>query len=762
MSRFTLPLLVVVVSLLVGNAASSVELYYFEKQKAFRAVGTEDGAFSLEEVPDESVVSEYQGQRHDAWWVKGGLDMTPQYQRLAAGYRLKRIPETYRERTGIRRYEVTTFSNLVPPEAWEAAASKVLVFGWVHDGLLHDITVKPFGGEFTEFRELGITISEKEREGYLAFWIFNGEEFVRREDAEEWEKPILTGEKPDISVLKEMDPEGEWDALHYAALLGDLETARSLLEDEKKLVKVKSKKLLVTPLSLAVGAGRIEMVSLLLEYNASLSDGWEDLDSIVRKAGQLGHFDIVKLLVPEKVKGSEMKWHSSWAASDALNANYQDIALYLFDLGANVTLEKEARGAFALAKAQSGFPDMALALMEEFKIDPTYEKDGYNMMHAVATYGDVDLLERMESKGLGLKDVTAEGVSTLDFAVGFGNVDAICWLIDSGEFAEMSRVDLLKYAILNKQLSSVECLINYGYDVNSEPVEGVTQMMFAVYSGEREIAERLLEAGGVWLMDSPHLDYIASKAIEMDSRPLAEGLIGQGWEQERKVFGSFNLKTVASFYESGEVLNLLDSKGWDDMAADITKVGDVETKPKLVSPVSLDYPRDLQEKFGSVSMRTRMVLSRNGLPILARVEADEKEALVPIVQKAVYQLRFEPALKAGEPVPVEMIVDIPLNADYDPENVLSIAEVDEKPEAIRWVDPIYPLDLLVRKVRGQVVVGFILLETGEVVRPRIVESSHESFERSAILAVMQSSWKPATKGGKPVPCLVRVPIRFTR
>lgn len=739
--------------------AQEPELFYFEKQQAFRVMGAKEGKITFEAVTDESEVSGYAGPRHDAWWVKGGLAVDPKVAYLGIGYRVKRVAETYANRHRPERYYVDPTLGAAPDHGIEAKEGLVYVMGWVVKGVVRSIAASTLY-EMSPYR---IEIGEADLDGYLMTWVFRDGSFLEKGNVKVWEEAFFSGDRTDLKTqLKTEDYLGR-SVLHYACANGDLETVKAVLEANKHAVRSDDKNE-DSPLSYAAEAGRDDIVSLLLEYKASLSDGWENLNSIPRKAARAGHLDVVKLLVPEKSRSREMAWHRSWAASDALNENYQDIALYLFEAGADITINKEVRGKFALAKARSGYPDMALALFDQFNIEPTYSEEGYNLMHAVSSYGDVDLLKKMETLGMSIRDKTEEGVEPLGFAVGNGNVDAICWLIDSGSSMDSDAVDLLKYAILNQQLSSVECLIGYGYDVNKEFAEGISPLMFAVFQRDREIAERIQEAGGAWLLSSPHLDFIAAGAVQMDSAKLIEALLDQGWTRDRKVFGSLSLEGIARFFDARSVLDLLDSRGWESGSREeISSVSDVEVKPRLLTPLKVDYPRDLQETYGSRTLKVELVLDKNGMPILVNVRSqkDEQE-LVPVVEKAVYQLKFEPAQIEENPVPVSLVVKIPLEAEYDPAHVLSLADVDVKPEAIRWVDPIYPQDLLFMGVRGETTVEFILLPNGEVVRARPVKATHEAFGKAAVLAVQLSTWKPAYKNGKPVACKVRAPVNFTR
>jgi TonB family protein len=86
--------------------------------------------------------------------------------------------------------------------------------------------------------------------------------------------------------------------------------------------------------------------------------------------------------------------------------------------------------------------------------------------------------------------------------------------------------------------------------------------------------------------------------------------------------------------------------------------------------------------------------------------------------------------------------------------------VEELPEAVTKVPPMYPDDARESKVQGVVVVQALVIEDGSVADCRIV-SSIPLLDEAAIAAVRQWRFKPALTAGKPVAVWVAVPIRFS-
>lgn len=75
---------------------------------------------------------------------------------------------------------------------------------------------------------------------------------------------------------------------------------------------------------------------------------------------------------------------------------------------------------------------------------------------------------------------------------------------------------------------------------------------------------------------------------------------------------------------------------------------------------------------------------------------------------------------------------------------------DHPPKVIKRSPPIYPRNLRMAGVVGEVKVAFVVDETGRVVAAHAASSNNPWFERPAIEAVKRWKFEPATKNGKPV------------
>jgi len=90
--------------------------------------------------------------------------------------------------------------------------------------------------------------------------------------------------------------------------------------------------------------------------------------------------------------------------------------------------------------------------------------------------------------------------------------------------------------------------------------------------------------------------------------------------------------------------------------------------------------------------------------------------------------------------------------------IFDLRDVDKLPRALFQVDPNYPYSLKQAKIGGWVQLEWVIDDSGKVLKPRVIKSSHREFNQPAIESIMRSKWSPAQKGGKPV--AVRVTQRM--
>lgn len=110
------------------------------------------------------------------------------------------------------------------------------------------------------------------------------------------------------------------------------------------------------------------------------------------------------------------------------------------------------------------------------------------------------------------------------------------------------------------------------------------------------------------------------------------------------------------------------------------------------------------------------------------------------------------------------VVDIPRPMRKDDveveEEILEFWIVEQKPELIQRVNPVYPEMARRAGLQGQVLVAFIVTREGRVAEPRVLKGP-EIFRAAALEAVRQFLFEPAMQNDRGVAVRMTIPIRFS-
>ena len=82
------------------------------------------------------------------------------------------------------------------------------------------------------------------------------------------------------------------------------------------------------------------------------------------------------------------------------------------------------------------------------------------------------------------------------------------------------------------------------------------------------------------------------------------------------------------------------------------------------------------------------------------------------------------------------------------------------PRFLRQAPLRYPRAAQRRNLEGKAVVEAYLDMRGKLLRARVLQADHEDFADAALACVQSSSFKPAQREGKAIPCVVRIPMLF--
>lgn len=128
-------------------------------------------------------------------------------------------------------------------------------------------------------------------------------------------------------------------------------------------------------------------------------------------------------------------------------------------------------------------------------------------------------------------------------------------------------------------------------------------------------------------------------------------------------------------------------------------------------------------------------------------------------------LATQMAIAPPPPAPVAEIREVPRvsapAAVQAPPSEFDMEEVDEKPQIISKVEPLYPYRAKRRNLDGKVVVKFLVSDAGDVRKPSVIEAEPSGiFEENTLQAIRRWRFKPGYYKGKPVATWVILPIHF--
>ncbi len=723
--RFLLCFLLFFGAIIADAIAEPIRLFYSVGPTTFEVSQFNEGL----PVLDTPVDSDIERHRVDGdWSYIGELPVDPEFMSMVFNYTLQKSANLYSSRNDPTEYRVRfRFSGFLRRKL-EGSEGDLALFGWLVDGEVRSLSVSPFLNKERRNAELGSKGFHIQPRGKLVAWVI---------DASGKLKPLNN------------DSEREEDRLRIAAVNGDVDTLARMFEANRKAVKYKDGQDR-TLMMYAASGGRANVVEYLIEKGADPFAEDKSYLNVLDFAGTGGWFEIVKAVASGKAKGTKQKNHYSFGALGAFNAGHQDIAVYLMEKGAALNVNKRSAPGQVLALLASERVELARWIRDKYDVDGAYAENGINFMHAVAGYADAVLFEEVEAGGASATAVSEKGMTPLMVASGMGNRDGICWLMENGGAEkEIGKHDPMMHAIREGAPESVSCLIDYGVSVNREEKEGLSPLMFAATLGEKEIAETLIKAGGVWLFDSQYSDFALLRAIRLNAPSVMEGLFEQGLSPGHTFPGDVGLGEIAAFFDARDALEAIEQTS-SGLEVKLVGVKEIGSKPKFKYRTELEYPIEFQEKYGDVDALLKMGITRDGDVIVVEIDDDTPKEVRRNIERLALTWKFEPLPMSEDQLLAELKFSVPLRVSFREEDIFQSNKVDEPPKAIRQVEPYYPFELKMARVKGVVVLHWVIDVDGSVRRIQVRKASHSAFTGPAVDSIKRSVWEPGKIDGKPV------------
>ena len=138
-----------------------------------------------------------------------------------------------------------------------------------------------------------------------------------------------------------------------------------------------------------------------------------------------------------------------------------------------------------------------------------------------------------------------------------------------------------------------------------------------------------------------------------------------------------------------------------------------------------DYPYEMARAFLQGMVEVEFIIDAHGDVVDTRVTRSTNRGFEMAALQAVQKWKFTPAERAGRPVAVKVRQTVEFALD---------------------LPPVYPLDLLLRKVEGSATVDVQIGADGRVIGTELIDATDPAFGRAVEAAVAFTTYAPALPG----------------
>lgn len=330
-----------------------------------------------------------------------------------------------------------------------------------------------------------------------------------------------------------------------------------------------------------------------------------------------GYTKTFELLLENRSKKSQLPNPGSLLTSSLILKRY-DIAKVLVQNGANLAQIAHEIDYFLQPTLKDQQADLAGQL-----ILPLIKTVNHNstFINSVAPSISPAILAQLHAKGAPVDLPDENGNTPLLLAAGYGNIPAVCWLLDHG--ANLESVNLaghtaLQYAIVRQQKEAAACLIEQGADSNKEGPHGLTPLMFAALFDAPEVAAKLMENGATLNLSSQALDETLIAIASHDLAPILQQALEQGLDETHIAKGIWPLDWMLQYYQAEACLKAIDS------SEKLSKTP-IQSDHYSLSIQSLDtewLKRSFKIEDRPKRLSVRCLIDTNGSPHLVQIRND--------------------------------------------------------------------------------------------------------------------------------------------
>jgi len=205
--------------------------------------------------------------------------------------------------------------------------------------------------------------------------------------------------------------------------------------------------------------------------------------------------------------------------------------------------------------------------------------------------------------------------------------------------------------------------------------------------------------------------------------------------------------------------------------ADESGMIEVDEAPVLKSQIKPEYPKLAKLAGIQGKVYLKLLIDEKGNVAKTKIEQGVKDMIDDAALAAVKDAKFSPALIAGKPVKVWVVLPIAFKLNADKNDTSSketgeepdpgaMVEYEKAPEMIEAAKPYYPEAAQQAGVTGKVYVKVLVDKEGIPKKAVVLKSESELFNESAVDAAMKSRFTPAIQDGKPIAVWIVLPYSY--
>jgi TonB family protein len=187
------------------------------------------------------------------------------------------------------------------------------------------------------------------------------------------------------------------------------------------------------------------------------------------------------------------------------------------------------------------------------------------------------------------------------------------------------------------------------------------------------------------------------------------------------------------------------------------------TRPSVKKRVKPEYPPEAAALGIKGVVEVGLDVNANGNARNLRVIRSDSPMLNQAALDAVAKWTFRPGRVSARAMTLHLETKVKFSLSrQEQRDALARLPLKSQPRPVLRVAPKYPKDAELVALSGEVMVEFVVTETGAVQDARVVKTSHEVFNQEALNAIAQWAFIPAIGEGKTQATRLRLPFVFNQ